>query len=178
MARDRREINRQFVALHKAYVEGDLDGLKRALGDPSDFPNCIQPFDLGMSDDPLGYAVYWSPLPFIERLLDLGADPNYPDPCGFPSLHAIISAQDRPDRHDRLRLLLARGASVEQRGFNDWTPLHQAVNRRDVEAVRILLAHGADPAARTNIDDYTTPEEDATRLGFTELVALLREARR
>jgi ankyrin repeat protein len=178
MSRDQREINRQFTAVHKAYLEGDLDGLKRALDDPPGFPNCIQPFDLGVGDDPLGYAVCWSPLPFIERLLDLGADPNYPDPCGFPTLHAIISAQDRPDRHERLRLLLARGASVGQRGFNDWTPLHQAVHRRDVEAVRILLAHGADVHARTHIDECSTPEEDAIRLGFTELVALLRGARR
>jgi ankyrin repeat protein len=176
MPRDRREIDRQFLALHKAYLEGDLEGVKRALGDPPGFPNCIQPFDLGMGDDPLGYAIYWSPLPFVERLLDLGADPDYPDPCGFPSLLAIVSAQDKSDRHERLRLLLAHGASVDQRGINDWTPLHHAVALRDVEAVRILLAHGADPAARTRVDDYSTPEEDASRMGYAELVALLRAA--
>jgi ankyrin repeat protein len=173
MPRDRREIHRQFKAADKAYREGDLDGVRSALGDPPDFPNCMQPFDLGMGDDPLGYAIYWSPLPFIAQLLDLGANPNYPDPGGFPSLIAAMSS-DRPDKHELLRLLLARGASVEQRGHNDWTPLHYAVVQRDLAAVRLLLEHGADPSARTRIDERSTPVEDAAAAGFTEGLALLR----
>jgi uncharacterized protein len=174
MARDQREIYQQFKAADKAYRDGDLKRLKSALGNPPDFPNCMQPFDLGMGDDPLGYAIYWSPLPFIAQLLDIGADPNYSDPGGFPSLIAALSSQNRPDKHELLRLLLARGASVEQRGHNDWTPLHYAVATRDVEAIRILLEHGADPTARTRIDECSTAEEDAAAMGFAEAIALLR----
>jgi ankyrin repeat protein len=65
---------------------------------------------------------------------------------------------------------------VGQRGVNDWTPLHYAVVERDLEAVKILLAHGADPDLRTRIDHYISPIEDAENLGFTAAVELMLEA--
>jgi hypothetical protein len=40
----------------------------------------------------------------------------------------------------------------------------------------LLLARGADPAARTRIDECSTPLEDAEAIGFSEAVALLRHA--
>jgi len=43
-----------------------------------------------------------------------------------------------------------------------------------LEAVELFLAHGADPHARTRIDDCTTPLEDAERTGFSEAVPLLK----
>ena len=43
-------------------------------------------------------------------------------------------------------------------------------------AVELLLAHGADPNARTRIDDCSTPLEDAEAGGFSETAALLRAA--
>ncbi len=73
-------------------------------------------------------------------------------------------------------MLLDKGADVAQRGLNDWTPLHYAVNQRDLKAVRLLLAHRADPSLTTGIDDYTTPLEDAEACGFAEAVVLLRAA--
>jgi ankyrin repeat protein len=175
MPREHREIHRQFKAAEKAYRSGDLEGLRNALGNPPDFPNCMQPFDLGMGDDPLGYAIYWSPLAFIAQLLDVGADPNYPDPGGFPSLIAALSSE-RKDKHELLALLLARGASVLQRGHNDWTPLHYAVVQRDLKSIHLLIEHGADATARTRIDDCTTPIEDAAAVGFVEAVALMQSS--
>ena len=102
--------------------KGDIGALLLALGDPADFPNCLHPPDLGLGEFPLEYAIYWSPLSFVETLLDRGADPNYPDRGGFPSLIAALST-DRPDRLELLRLLLSRGAEVGQRGLNDWNSL-------------------------------------------------------
>jgi len=52
--------------------------------------------------------------------------------------------------------LLDAGADPNQRGINDWTALMMAVVETNVEAVRLLLARGADPALRTRIDDYET----------------------
>ena len=40
----------------------------------------------------------------------------------------------------------------------------------------MLLARGADPAARTRIDECSTPLEDAEAIGFSETAALLRHA--
>jgi ankyrin repeat protein len=154
---------RVFKAIDDAYRKGDIDALLVALGDPADFPNCPHRWDLGLGDFPLEYAIYWSPLAFIETLLDHGANPNYPDRGGFPSLIAALST-DRPDRLELLCLLLSRGADTAQRGLNDWTPLHFAVSRDDVAAIELLVAHGADVSAPTRIDDLTTPLEEAEQL--------------
>jgi hypothetical protein len=154
---------RVFKAIDEAYRAGDLEALLVALGDPVGFPNSLHPWDLGLGDYPLEYAIYWSPIAFIQTLLDQGANPNYPDRAGFPSLIAALST-DRPDRLEILRLLLSRGADTAQRGLNDWTPLHYAVGRDDVAAIELLVAHGADINARTRIDDFATPLEEAENL--------------
>lgn len=154
---------RVFKAIDDAYRKGDIDALVVALGDPADFPNSLHPWELGLGDFPLEYAIYWSPLAFIETLLEHGANPNYPDRGGFPSLIAALST-NRPDRLELLHLLLSRGADTAQRGLNDWTPLHYAVSRDDVAAIELLVAHGAEINARTRIDDLTTPLEEAEKL--------------
>ena len=173
---NRCEIYRRHKAAHEAYVSGDLEALRDALGHPPDFPNCRQPFDMAVGDQPLEYAIYWSPAGFVAELLRLGADPNYPDPAGFPPLIAAVSAH-RADKNEILKLLLEQGADTAQRGINDWTPLHFAVAERDIGAVKLLLAHGADPDLKTRIDDYTSALEDAEAAGFAEAVALMRETR-
>jgi ankyrin repeat protein len=145
------------------------------LDNPPDFPNCRQPLELAVGDYPLEYAIYWSPLAFVEQLIALGADPNYPDQAGFPSLIATLSSARR-DTYEILILLLENGADIGQRGLNDWTPLHYAVVQRDLKAVQMLLAHGADATLKTRIDDCTTPLEDAEAIGFKEAVTLIREA--
>ena len=159
-------------AVHDAFVRGDVEALKAALGNPPDFPNTLMPFDLAVGDYCLEYAIYWSPLPFVLRLLEIGANPNYGDRTGFPSLIAALD-RDRDDKHDVLGLLLSFGADPQQRGINDWTPLHCAVVKRDLKALALFLAHGADPNARTRIDDGATPLEDAERIGFSEAVEML-----
>jgi len=73
-------------------------------------------------------------------------------------------------RHDAPR------AAATRRRVNDWTPLHHAVARRDLAAVRLLPAHGADPHVRTRMDELTTPPEDAEAAGFIEAAQSMREA--
>jgi len=150
------------MALHQAYRRGDLAALRAALGDPPDFPNVCNPpgFEAGC----LEYAIYHSPLVFVRTLLELGAEPSYPDDAGFPCLIAALST-GRPDRLAIVELLLAHGADIEQRGINDHTPLHYVAASDDVQAIELLLAHGADPGARTRIDDCATPLEEARMLG-------------
>jgi ankyrin repeat protein len=111
----------------------------------------------------LTYAIYWSPLTFIEELLALGADPNCHDNDGFPPLIAALcktnpqpGSKPRNDVVDVIARLLDAGADPNQRGINDWTALMMAVVETNVEAVRLLLARGADPELRTRIDDYET----------------------
>jgi hypothetical protein len=124
----------------------------------------------------LVYAIYHSPLAFIRTLIDIGADPNIPVDDGFPPLIAALScardvpgAPRRTDVDDILRLLLSSGADPNQRGINDYTPLHMAVAERDALAVQLLLDAGADPEQRTRIDDCETPLEMARSAGLIEI---------
>ncbi|MQX38054.1 ankyrin repeat domain-containing protein [Roseospira navarrensis] len=152
-----------------------MDALRQALGDPPGFPNAMGQHEPALGESVLGYALAWSPVPFVRRLLAMGADPSAPADDGFPPLHTVLSL-DRPDRLERLRLLLAAGADPDQRGLNDWTPLHHAVWNRDREALRLLLDHGADPSLAVRLDDFTTPLEDAEALGLTDMAETLRAA--
>ena len=173
---ERCALHRRYLAVEQACRAGDVDALRIALGDPEGFPTALLDVDfMACGDRPLDIAMVEGPLSLIEKLLDLGADPNAPAPDGFPPLLLAIDLQ-REDRHAVLALLLARGGDPAQRGINDWTPLHHAVARRDLDAVRLLLANGADPRARTRIDDLTTPLEDAEAAGFREAARLMREA--
>jgi ankyrin repeat protein len=163
------------LPIHDAYQRGDLAELKRLLGDPGDFPNCPGP--TGYGENILEYAIYHSPLSFIRQLLDMGADPNYGDHADFPSLIAALSAADRTDRYEIIEMLLSFGADVQQRGINDYTPLHFAACIEDVRAMELLIAHGADVEARTHIDDYATPLEEMEILGRKKSADFLRMAR-
>ena len=148
--------------------------MKTLLGDPPDFPNCRGPSGIG--EIILEYAIYHSPLAFIRELLEIGADPNYGDHAGFPSLIATLSCAERPDRYEILELLLSFGADIQQHGHNDYTPLHYAASIEDIRAMELLLAHGADLNARTRIDDCATPLEEMEILGRERSAAFLRKA--
>jgi ankyrin repeat protein len=173
---DRRAGSDRIMAIHDAFRRGDLEGLRRAVGDPEVVPNGQMPLAIGPC---LVYAIYHSPLPFIRTLLELGADPNVDDHTGFPPLIAALScARPRPGSAARadvgaiVELLLNFGANPNQRGVNDYTPLHMAVAERNADAVHLLLDRGADPELRTRIDDHQTPREMADRANLTALVRI------
>ena len=168
----REEIYRRFKAADAAYRRGELAALREALGRPREFPNFRQPIEWGLGTYPRGYAIYWSPLAFIRELISAGADLNYDDGMGFPSLIAAMSTE-RSDKSEILKLLVLEGADLNQRGINDWTPLHYATACKDIESLKILLEAGADRSLRTRIDDYETPLELAVRSGFAAGASLL-----
>ena len=66
-----------------------------------------------------------------------------------------------------------------QRGLNDYTPLHMSVSERNLPAIVLFLKGGADPRLRTRIDDCETPGEMAEKAGLRNIVELVaaQEAR-
>ena len=65
-------------------------------------------------------------------------------------------------KHEELTALLASG----------FTALHEAAFKNDLALAELLLAHGADPALRTN--EGETAEAIATRHGHAQLARRLR----
>lgn len=123
-------------------------------------------------------AVSLCPAATVRWCLDNGADPNLPVDDGFPSLHLAID-RTGPDRAEVVVMLLDSGADVNQRGANDWTPLHRAACKAPapLDLIALLIEHGADRAARTRIDDFATPEEEARLLGHMATADFLRTYR-
>ena len=169
---------RQFERIDTAFKAGDLDALRAAVGDQGVIPNGAMPITIGPC---LVYAIYHSPLAFIRTLLEIGADPNADDHDGFPPLIAALTktrahpgSPARPDVNEVIALLLSFGSDPNQRGINDYTPLHQAVAEQNLRAVELLLASGADPLLKTRIDECETALAMAERSGLIEIGAALR----
>jgi uncharacterized protein len=167
----------KFRKIDEAFRAGDLAALRRSVDEPDSVPNGPMPLAIGPC---LQYAIYHSPLPFIRTLLEIGADPNPSDHAGFPPLIAALSCSrshsgfpGRPDVVDIIGLLLLFGADPNQRGLNDYTPLHMAVAECNLPAAELLLKAGADPDLRTRIDDCETPRNMAEKAGLIEFAELL-----
>jgi ankyrin repeat protein len=167
----------QFKRIDAAFRTGDLNALRAAVDEPDNIPNGPMPQAIGHC---LEYAIYHSPVDFIQTLLEIHADPNPVDHSGFPPLIAALACSrahpgspGRSDVLDILKLLLAYEADPNQRGLNDYTPLHMAVSERNLPAVQLLLESGADPRLRTRIDDYETPRELAEKANLGQIADLL-----
>lgn len=174
---DRCSEYKKFKKIDDAFRTGDLAALRAAVDDPSAVPKGPMPLTIGSC---IEYAIYHSPVPFIHTLLEIGADPNPADHGGFPPLIAALSCSrprpgslGRPDVLEILKLLLAFKSDPNQRGINDYTPLHMAVSEHNPGAVELLLQSGADPRLRTRIDDCETPREMAEKLGLREIAEFL-----
>jgi uncharacterized protein len=168
---------KKLQQIDAAFRAGDLDALRAAVGDPAVVPNGRMPDTVGSC---LVYAIYHSPLAFIRKLLEIGAEPNAPVDDGFPPLIAALTCTRnspgggrRDDVDDIIRLLLSYGADPNQRGINDFTPLHMAVSERNAFAIQLLLDAGADPDMKTRIDECESVIEMAEAGGLHEIAAML-----
>ena len=161
------------LRIHNAFKENNFQQLRELLEDRQEFPNCkVEGFG-----HLLEYAIYHSSLNFIHKMLDAGAEPNYEDHAGFPSIIAALSSE-REDRKDIIDLLLKYGGDINRRGMNDWTPLHWAAANDNISLIEYLLGKGADPTLRTGIDDKATPLEEAEILGCESAVKILKQFKR
>lgn len=163
---------RRSIALERALRAGDLDAARDALAEPDAFPNSVDSYT---GSTVLRLALFDAPVTTVTTLLAAGADPSFEALDGFPSVLLVLLHRDDADERRALVVaLLARGADPDARGINDWTGLHVAAARGDEDMVRLLLDAGADPGARTRIDDLTTPADEADAAGHHDLARMLR----
>ena len=148
---------------------GTLEELEQLAEEVPGFPDCVDPF---IERRWIINAIFSGSTMAIRWMLGKGVNLHFRDDEGFTPLHACIDSP-RPDKHDVLELLIIAGASLNLKGLNDWTPAHIAAARDDVEALRMLVRHGADLSIRTEIDEYATPLEEARHLGKSNAVKYL-----
>jgi ankyrin repeat protein len=104
---------------------------------------------------PLLFAARVGDVESAKLLLDAGADANDVQPDGVGAL--VLAAHS--GNGNVAALLLDRGADPDASG-SGYTALHAAVLRSDLDLVKALLAHGADPSPRTT--KGTTMRRDTT----------------
>lgn len=91
-------------------------------------------------------AVERSSLEMTRLLLERGADPLHRETNGMTPLHTAAQGQTNPAMVD---LLLDHGASTEA-GKNHSRPLHWAIEGRNRDVARRLVARGADVNAKSD----------------------------
>ncbi|KAJ3117430.1 B-cell lymphoma 3 protein [Phlyctochytrium bullatum] len=87
----------------------------------------------------------------VAVLIDHGADVAHPSHRP-PLLHAALSTRpvsNPPDVRNMVRLLLERGATVDETNDNGLTPLHSALTRGYTDVATVLLDAGADATRRS-----------------------------
>ena len=110
----------------------------------------------------------------------LGNPPDFPNCRGPVAVGEIVL--EYAIYHSPLafiRTLLELGADPnygDHAGFSSLIAALTCADRDDMyDILELLLSHGANPTARTRIDDYATPLEEAVILGLTEIAAAMRK---
>jgi ankyrin repeat protein len=97
---------------------------------------------------PLLKAVYAEDIDQVKTLIQVNPDINQLGPSWYGNGSALHVAV-RTGQQDMAKLLIDRGAIVDVRDHNDYTPLHNAAWNGNLEMVKLLLGAGADINART-----------------------------
>ncbi|KAL8753703.1 MAG: hypothetical protein Q9184_005339 [Pyrenodesmia sp. 2 TL-2023] len=113
---------------------------------------------------PFAFVDWDSPIPFLQFLLDHGADLDSRNERGSTQL----STNTRRGGKEAVRWLLEQGARIDSKDAGGRTALHYAVKENFPEIVELLLRGGADP---TIIDkDNNTILQYACKRGSIDLV--------
>jgi len=122
----------------------------------------------GADISPLQFALYMKDEAKARSLIEGGADVSRRTPTGTTPLDRAVDAGLK----DIAELLIAKGADVNAKNNQNWTPLHSAVYGH-MEIVELLITEGANVNARDAAG--RTPLLYAKDQGNTEITELLRK---
>lgn len=147
----------RYQHLMHLLASGTIEELEEASASERSFPygvdDCVgRRWIINALDSGSIAAVYW--------MLEKGVGLDFVDEEGRSPLLAVLE-RNASDRYFVLEKLLLAGAPVNKKGFNDYTPAHQAASWDDVESLKLLIQYGADLSIRTDIDERATPLEIA-----------------
>ncbi|KAL4232901.1 hypothetical protein ACF0H5_007588 [Mactra antiquata] len=109
-------------------------------------------------------------LDFVETLINSGANINSCDKHGQTLLHEVASKW----HIDVAKFLIKMDANVNQADNYGRTPLHVAAADNYPEMVHLLIDHGADKHARTDIENQTPVHYAARNDAVDSLKALIK----
>ena len=150
--------------LHEAAFSGNLEQVQRLVANGTRV-DATDP----ERHTPLMWAAFNGHTSVVRYLLDHGAEVEAKDKNGRP---ALMFSSSGPFE-ETVKLLLQKGASVNAQGtLEGFSALMTAAAEGQVQVVRLLLLHGANPALKDS--DSDTAESFALQKGHTEVVELLR----
>jgi hypothetical protein len=154
-------MNKAFELFLKAVAKNDLGGLLGLLPRhpglvqaKAEAPKLMPVHWVYAGDSALHVVAAWHRARMVKSLLSRGADPKALNRRGAGPLHYAADGQPgAPNWEPRLqaetiRLLVRAGALPDLQDKNGAAALHRAVRTRCSDAVKALLAAGADKKAR------------------------------
>jgi ankyrin repeat protein len=119
-------------------LSGDMEKVRECL---SVCPDMINQKEKDHGNVALHVASSKGNLSMASLLLSKGANLNVQDIFGNSPLHYAVDKR----RKEMAEMLIKCGADINQKDFRGNTPLHIACVNNDIDIVRLLLLHNANP---------------------------------
>lgn len=145
-------------------ADGDLDQLEFTSQVVDSFPHGR---DSCFGSPWVSHAVSSGALKSVKWMIEKGVNLQPTCDYGYPPLLCCIELEGA-EKYQILAELIGSGVNVNKRGINGWTALHMAAVRDDETSMQMLLAAGADRTITTKVDDDSTAEEEARKLGHVK----------